>query len=520
MLLVKTGLAAAGALLLLWYWLADDVSWLRRGRRLRDALLIVIGIVSCAAWWNLGRFHYGPSFLIHYREFYHYYIGAKYAPELGYTRLYECTVVAEDEFANLGPRLAQITIRDLKTNTVVSAASVLAHLQDCKEHFSTERWQAFMRDSDFFWRGVSWDLWPDVLSDHGYNATPVWGLLGGIVANHVSELDEASAFRLALIDPILLLVMMLAIWWAFGWRTLCVALLFFGTNYPARYWWTGGAYLRTDWLLATIASICLMKREQPFAAGLAITYATLSRIFPGFIIAAIVLKIAIASIRARRLAWTSAQRRFLAGTVVAAALLVPAATIYGGGTESWRGFVANSEKHLATPLANNMGWRTIVAFSPSTRVEVDRDGQASEPFAVWKQHQLDNFQARRLIFLSGLLAYLVLLGAAVVRHADWVALALGAGLILFAAQLTCYYFVFFIAFALMWPYLRWSGFAMALVSLAGCLLAIALPDWTDDRYFAISAAYIAFVLALTTAFARSGGHTFAVNQRKKGDGGN
>ena len=59
---------------------------------------------SCRAlsWWNLGRFHFNP--FIHYYEFYHYYLGAKYAPELGYTRLYECTVAAEDEYR--APRAA------------------------------------------------------------------------------------------------------------------------------------------------------------------------------------------------------------------------------------------------------------------------------------------------------------------------------------------------------------------------------------------------------------------------------
>ncbi|MGA7352442.1 MAG: hypothetical protein WBX06_14865, partial [Acidobacteriaceae bacterium] len=64
----KAALAAAGALLLFWYWLADQDP---RGRRVRDTLLIVLGIVSCASWWNLGRFHFTGSYIIHYHEFYH-----------------------------------------------------------------------------------------------------------------------------------------------------------------------------------------------------------------------------------------------------------------------------------------------------------------------------------------------------------------------------------------------------------------------------------------------------------------
>ena len=248
----------------------------------------------------------------------------------------------------------------------------------------------------------------DILQDHGYNATPVWRLLGGFLANRVGELNSTTAFRLALIDTVSALRHDAAIAWAFGWRTLCVALLFFGTNYPARYFWTGGAFLRMDWLLATIVGICLMKRERPFAAGLAIAYASLLRIFPGFLVAALILKILVASVRARRLVFTTAQRRFLAGVAIATVLLVPIASVYAGH-DSWRGFIANSRKHLATPLTNNMGWHTVVAWRPSTQEYLLHDPHALDPYARWGQAQRDNFHAMRLVFLAGLVAYLALL---------------------------------------------------------------------------------------------------------------
>jgi len=100
------------------------------------------------------------------------------------------------------------------------------------------------------------------------------------------------------------------------------------------------------------------------------------------------------------------------------------------------------------------------------------------------------------------LGFLALLGLAVERHPDWIALTLGTGLIIFAAQLTCYYFIGFIAFALLWPYLKWSGWALALLSFASCQIPLAFISWDDERYVAISIAYILFVLAVTTALAR------------------
>ena len=58
----------------------------------------------------------------------------------------------------------------------------------------------------------------------------------------------------------------------------------------------------------------------------------------------------------------NAQKRFIAGCAIAFAVLVPIATAYGGGVSTWTGFVSNSEKHLSTPLTNNMGWKTVVAW--------------------------------------------------------------------------------------------------------------------------------------------------------------
>jgi hypothetical protein len=258
-----------------------------------------------------------------------------------------------------------------------------------------------------------------------------------------------------------------------------------------------------DWLFATILGICLMKRERPFAAGVAIAYATLLRIFPGFLAAALILKIVVASLRARRLIWTPAQRRFLAGALVAIAVLVPVSALYGGGFDSWRGFIANSQKHLATPLTNNMGWKTVVAWRPSTQEYLEHDNRAFDPYARWQQAQRDNFHAMRLVFLAGLLAYIVLLAAAVERSEDWVALVLGIGLILFAAQLTSYYFIVFLGFAFLWPWLPRSGSALALLSFATCEFGLAFPGW-DDCYFAISVEYVAFVIALTAAVAWTG----------------
>lgn len=498
---LKFALALAGAALLLWYWLADDVAALRRGRRARDALLVALGLISCASWWNFGRFHYDR--FVHYYDFYHYYMGAKYAPELGYTRLYRCTVVAEAEIAHLGPRLERLRIRDLRDNSFTTAAELLAHPERCKRHFTPARWQAFMRDSDFFRRASPWPYWVAALGDHGYNATPVWGIVPGFLANHLGPINRARIFVLALVDPLLLLAMMGLLGWAFGWRALCVALLFFGTNVPGDYWFIGGAYFRMDWLLATVASICFMKRGRSLASGVAIGVATLLRIFPGFVAAALVLKIAVGSWRARRLSVTRAQRRFILGGILSVAILVPVSMACGGGPGAWRGFVRNSEKHLSTPTTNNMGWKSIVAYQPSKPAVVRPHPHPLDPQWQWKQDLKARFRHRWVLFAVGLLAYLILLGVAVDKHEDWVALVAGVGLILVAVEITCYYFIVFLAFALLWDRLRWSGFALAVASALSCAIPSFWTRWDYDRHVDISAVYLVFVVVVTAALARN-----------------
>jgi len=47
-----------------------------------------------------------------------------------------------------------------------------------------------------------------------------------------------------------------------------IALAVFATNFPSRFYWTGGAFLRWDWLFYYVGGACLLKKEKPFLAGL------------------------------------------------------------------------------------------------------------------------------------------------------------------------------------------------------------------------------------------------------------
>ena len=85
-LLIIAVVASAGAAWLAWR--AVPGLWRRlgpRGARAWDVGLALLGLAGALCWSNLGQFNF-PGFG-HPSETFHYYLGAKYFPELGYTRL-------------------------------------------------------------------------------------------------------------------------------------------------------------------------------------------------------------------------------------------------------------------------------------------------------------------------------------------------------------------------------------------------------------------------------------------------
>ena len=99
----KFAIALAACALLAWRAALAKRGRSESQRRLRGILLGVVGALGALGWTNFLLFH-GERY-VHPTDFYHYYMGAKYQAELGYTRLYECTVVADLE-AGHGEALA------------------------------------------------------------------------------------------------------------------------------------------------------------------------------------------------------------------------------------------------------------------------------------------------------------------------------------------------------------------------------------------------------------------------------
>ena len=354
-------------------------------------------------------------------------------------------------------------------------------------------------------------------TDHGFNGTPVWLIAGSGLAN-LGPASEHQILALTLIDSLYFLAMVAVIGWAFGLRPLAVALLVFATFFPCRFFWTGGAFLRWDWLFYTVASVACLKKGRPWLGGMALGYAALLRVFPGLLAvgpAAVLITLILREglrVGLKR-PEGAACLRFLGGAVLAAAILVPVSLGVVGGVDGYRAFLANTRKHQETPLTNHMGLRTVVAWR---QAEVGRRLMTTEadPWLRWKEARLAAW--RRSWPLAALVAAaaLFLLGRAVRRQPEpWIAAALGTLWIAFAVELTSYYYAFLIVPALLWIEKRWTGIALlALCAFSQCVSLgpfLGMPTWRDEQHTLISFVTLLVFGGILVAFGRrQGGPSF------------
>jgi len=301
--------------------------------------------------------------------------------------------------------------------------------------------------------------------------------------------------------------------WAFGMRPLAVALLVLATFFPCRFFWTGGAFLRWDWLFYTVASVACLRKGRPWLGGMALGYAAMLRVFPGLLAAGpAAAVIALALRHGPRAAWrrpeVRAHLRFLAGAALASALLILASLGAAGGPGAYSAFVANTRKHQATPLTNHMGLRTVVDYRPSEvgRLLIAENG--ADPWLRWKQARLAAWkQARPLAALLAAAALFLLGRAAIRRPEPWIAAALGTLWIAFAVELTSYYYAFILVPALLWTEKRAAGIALLVLAAFSQLVSfgpfLGLPAWRDEQYTLISLATLAVFAGILIAFNRT-----------------
>lgn len=513
---LRVGLCLVGALLVIL-----EVRARRAGVPIRERTVkwvaIAMTAVAFLTYFDFGNPKVRYSNYYHRHEFYHYYLGSKYFDEVRYTRLYDCTLIAEVDNGRRS-QVVRREFRDLRVNLIkpVSDTYVLSDPDQCKRHFTAERWEEFKKDVDWFQKSAAGSYWERMQQDHGYNPPPVWTMAGKFLGSF-SPADDGFFKLLASIDVTLQLGMIVLIGWAFGYRAMAIGAVFWGCNAAANFYWTGGAFLRQDWLFLLVASVCFARKQMFFWAGAALMWSALLRVFPAVLFfgwGVMVLYYTLGRLRGRPavdgktglLSYLHPHHRHLiAGSVVALGVLVPASVLTAGGVSAYKEFAAHISVHKHTPLTNHMGLPTILTHTWEGRMRFTRDDNLDDAFQKWKDGRNERKESRKGL-QYGITAALALWIAWGLRRTKllWVGPAISLPLVMCLTDLTCYYYSMYIVAAVLALQRRpfapvYLATAAASVILLGRDIGYARTGWggfyyVDDNFTVQS--YLFFLMSL------------------------
>jgi hypothetical protein len=424
-----------------------------RNERTIRAALAGVALLALCSYYDFGRFHGGGRF-VHYHDVYHYYMGSKYFPEVGYEGLYAAThrALVEND-----PALADAIglVKNLRTYDVENARISMQRSDGVSCLFSDQRWEQFKRDVRFFQAEIAPAEWQILLVDHGFNATPFWTSVGSVLSAHL-PLNHGTLLFLALLDPALLAAALVLVWRTFDAQTCLLTAIFLFANFFGVFDITGGAFLRQLWLAALIGCVCFYRQGRMVPAALLLSVAVLDRIFPVvFLLPALVLLVG--NILRRRPV-RETQVRFLAVFACSAAVLVWLSSGLTRGPQTWFDWYGKVSAHNRWFYTNQLSLRNLFTVNPAQSLKTISSGWDE---GLWLRER-ETLDARtRNTLLATRAALLALLMAAFVRRQDLLgslALVSFAPLVLFYPA--DYYCVFLVIAILCWRGNRAMAIAM------------------------------------------------------------
>jgi len=415
---LRAGVAALGAATLVRAWFGR-AHWRPRWT---TGLLALLALASVALFYDLGRPQFwnhaaGRPTFVHTPDMRVYFPVAKYFPELRFDGLYLASLAAYlDDAPGATPQsIADVRVRDLRDNRVVTAGMLTPEIEALPSRFSAARWRSFNQDMRWFRETMGPESYLGTLVDHGGNATPVWILAAHLLFSRAPA-SEGFLQLTALIDPALLLLCFIAIARSFGLHTMLLCLILFGTTDFVRFGATlVGSTLRFDWIAALGLAACAFKTGRPLMGGSLITLSALIRAFP----AAALPFLAVpalwwsaerlrASPRAFLPAFWREQRpllRTVLGSTLCGVTLMIASTAAFTFEDGWGAWFEKISIHADKPNVNHVGWRTALTYEPDKKAEMLFVRAHPEPWTLWQEAQLAAFSRRKPVFWLGVVAF-------------------------------------------------------------------------------------------------------------------
>jgi len=275
---VKIGIALFTVALLIAGWLIAKRRWQIQWA-INGALVLLLVVAFHTESYNETKAFLHGKFIQAWNV-YHYYFGSKYFDEMNRNLQYAYTLKADQESAHYLDDVR--AVNDLFDYRIKPREVILQYVEG-RNDFTPERWEEFKRDLTFFEPFQSKSQWNKMFKDHGYNGTPFWNTIGNFLATHFPlESYRARLFVLGL-DQMLLLIAFIVVGLTFGPRWGIVSAIYFliitlNENY------TVAGFIRYDWYCATVIGFCLFHKGWYKASAPFLAYATMTRIFPVFLL--------------------------------------------------------------------------------------------------------------------------------------------------------------------------------------------------------------------------------------------
>ncbi len=411
---IRGALVLIAALAMLWPAKARRAASERRRTRLIACLALVSATFAVSP--------YLPEFVttqkVRVWNVYHYYVGAKYFPELGYTDLYDATLAADLEGDRYWRRVSRV--RNLHTYEIEDRRFRIRAYRG-SDNFAPERWQSFSRDVAAMSRHRTSDRWRSIFQDRGYNGTPLWTVVGGGLAHLVPADRQLGLKLLCSLDLLLLAATLGLIWRTFGLRPAALVLLLL-TATPINLGRFVGGYLQYDWFCAFAAGVCFYRRRRPVLAAGAMAYAALTRIFPLLFVAAGAIPVLARWRRTGRR--PDRQLRFLAVFALWCALGFTLSLANGRGLGGWSEFATNISVHREHHLFGKarVGLKRVFVHDLG---DLDRLRPEAASSPRLRRDPRLIYDQQRPLYVASAAAFLLVFLLAVRRQRTWDAQLLG-----------------------------------------------------------------------------------------------
>jgi hypothetical protein len=496
--------------------------------RVTRAVLAFLALSAVGSYYHFGALQFndaahGRRTFVHTFDMRHYFPVAKYFPELRFDGLYLASLAAYLELRpdTTDEELTRVRLRDLTNYEMLTGTRAKAQLPEIRARFSPARWETFKRDMGYFLDTMGPGDYLGSMQDHGGNATPVW-LIAAWLVFRSAPASELSLSLGGFIDPVLLLILFIAVARAFGLRTmLFVAIIFGATDFYNFGSNLMGSTLRQDWLVGLGLGACAIKTGRPFLGGFLLAFAGLIRAFPAVAAAFLAVPLLwalVAFVREhRRLpaprAFAAEHRptvRAIAGATAGVTMLMLVSTGLFGWRAAWSTWFDKIAIHAHSPSTNNVGLRNVMMFDPDLSAKQLIRNDHPEPWDEWQAQQVKTIAKRRVAFyLATALGCALALLACRGRRLEQVAM-LGLLCIPFLFYPSNYYCHFMFLLPLAGKAgndprdreFAWIGVVLAAMCL-GQYFTLA-EGWTDLRYTYQSFVLLGACVLLLAPLARAG----------------